>query len=468
MAVEPIRGGETPQDMARKMAAVIDDLNRVPSVRGPLFTAVGTSFEDGAGRDIKPPLTTPSRAYMNDGWLTWFRILTHQRINLPVEYILGSSGARWNTPDTGIKAQLRAVRNLSPRPDYCIIGGEPNDIGDSRSYTDIKADWVEGVSYVIDLGITPVVCTTIPRGTNSLSATQLATLIRMNNFKREFCYLNRNVILLDPWRYMADQASASSSAISGMIKTSDNLHPATIGAFWWGKAATDIFNSMFPQRWTNFLTTADLYSADNPTGNLLFSGAANYGMMAGTGGPQTADGGLTHAGSTAAGVTNVRSGSSTCTWTHSKENPRTDDGRANGERQVEQIAATSGGDADEVYNTRITPTFANFNVGDLVYAQCSIEVSVAPVRVTALELYTLQTRPTNSYTAIDGSLNSSTAGFLPAVTWQGAMRTPPFEIQSDATAMQLNVRARLDTSAADANITYKIGDMMLRKVADTW
>lgn len=431
---------------------------------GLLVAAVGTSFEDGASRDSPPPAANPTRAFFNDGWLSWLRILSGQRVNLPAEYVLGASGTSWNTPDTGITAQVDAVCRLYPKPSYCIVGGVPNDIG-SRSFADIRTDWTAGIEKLIANGIKPVTVTTLPRGSASLSAAQLGVLLQMNRHIVDYSRL-RGLDVIDAWRLMADQASTSSNALAGMIKTSDNLHPSTIGAFQWGKAAAAVFNRILNDRWDHFLAAADIYSGTtNKTGNLLFSGSANYGLMAGSGGSQTASTGLTHSGSLATGVTAVRSGTSTCTWTHAKENPRTDAGRSSGERQVETIAANAGGGADEVYNLRFSPAFVNFSPGDVVEAMCSIEVHQAPSRTTALELYLLETRPTNSYTAIDGALQSSLSGFLPAETWSGVLRAPPIRIEEDATAIALNIRARLDASAAAAGIGFKVGDVALRKLA---
>lgn len=432
---------------------------------GLLIAAVGTSFEDGASRDTPPPATNPTRAFFNDGWLSWLRILTNQRVNLPAEYVLGASGTSWNTPDTGITAQVDAVCRLYPKPTYCIVGGVPNDIG-ARSFADIRTDWTAGIEKLIANGITPVTVTTLPRGSASLSAAQLGVLLQMNRHIVDYSRL-RGIDVIDAWRLMADQASTSSNALAGMIKTSDNLHPSTIGAFQWGKAAAAVFNRILSDRWDHFLAAADIFNATtNKTGNLLFSGSANYGLMAGTGGSQTASTGLTHSGSLAAGVTAVRSGSSTCAWTHAKENPRTDAGRSSGERQVETIAANSGGGGDEVYNLRFSPAFANFAPGDVVEAMCSIEAHQAPARATALELYLLETRPgaNTSYTAIEGALQSSLSGFLPAETWSGVLRAPPIRIEDDATAVALNIRARLDASAAAASIGFKVGDVSLRKI----
>jgi hypothetical protein len=62
-------------------------------------------------------------------------------------------------------------------------------------------------------------------------------------------------------------------------------------------------------------------------------------------------------------------------------------------------------------------------------------------------------------------MNSSLAGVLPAVTWNGVLRTPPIQRTADATALQVNIRARLKTDAGAAGITFKVGDYVVRKVS---
>lgn len=432
--------------------------------RGMLFAAIGTSFEKGSARDIQPPAASPSRAFFNDGDLTWARILSHQRINLPVENVFAVSGSGLSSPDVGFLSQADQV--IRAGVDYCIVGGLPNDL--TRAYADVEADWLKLIRKLQDAGIVPVALTTAPRGTNSLTAAQLGGMLRMNDFMRAFADRHRNIILCDVFDLMVDQTSATSNALAGMIKTSDNLHPTTIGAFYMGKAIADAMSPHLPARRPGLSSGADIYSAaNNPTGNLLFSGSANYGLMAGTNGTQSANAGLTHSGALAAGLNALRgTATSTATWDHSKENPRTDTASGSGERQVEVIAAASGGGADEIYNLRGTPLLANIAAGDLVYAECNIEVTGVPARAAALELYVLQSRPSNSYSSIDGSLNSSQAGYLPGVAWSGRLRSPPIAAQADASGWQANIRARLDASTGNAGISFKVGDFALRKVSN--
>lgn len=430
--------------------------------RGPVFAAIGTSFEDMASRDIRPPSATPSRAYMVDGALAWARVLSFQRINLPAEYILGVSGSTLSSAGTGFIYQADDAIKL--RPDYCIVGGVPNDV--TRLLSDVKADWIRVINKLQGAGIVPVVLTTAPRGTNSLTSAQLGVLLGINDFIRNYCAMNRNIILADVFESLFDPTSATANALAGMIKSSDNLHPSTMGAFYMGKCIADALDSVLVKRPTIRMSQPDIYNAaNNPTGNLLYLGSANYGMMTGTGGTLSTDPGLTHSGTEADGIQALRgSSTSTCTWTHGKEDPRTDAVNANGVRQTEQVAAGSGGSADEIYSLRRDPALADIATGDLVFLEFNIEV-LSSARMLAIEAYLLQQRPTNSYTAIDLSVSTSAAGFMPTVAWKGRIRTPPIAAQADAQSWQARCRARLDATAGAASVSYKIGDMAVRKLS---
>jgi lysophospholipase L1-like esterase len=433
---------------------------------GPTFAIFGTSITDQCSRNIPTDQANPSRAWMADGYATWLRILTNQRINLPVENDFGVSGNTFAM----MLARVRQV--IAANPDYCIIEGGSNDIPTlvtDDDYRQMRNVWRTLVTTIRNAGITPIIMPVPPRAGAVLTASQVKMQQRFYNDQREFSLKTKGVLFIDFIGYWLDQTSSTSVPLAGFVKT-DNLHPTNIGAYYMGKPGADLINQLLPPRPTQVLSNADIYDATiNPTGNLLYSGANNRGLLSGTGGTETANANLTYTGGgtgggLAAGATFVRgSATSVCTVTNTKENPRTDTGRASGERQVVQIAASSGGGADEVYNLRLTPALADVQAGDWYYGEAAIEISGAPVNVSALEFYLLETRPSNSQTAIDLAMNSSLAGVLPNVTWSGVLRTPPIQRTADATALQANIRARLKTDVGAASITFKVGDMVVRK-----
>jgi GDSL-like Lipase/Acylhydrolase family len=428
----------------------------------PLFAIFGTSITDQNSRWIVPPAASPSSAWFADGYATWLRILTNQRINLPVSNDFGVSG------DTFAMMQARIGTVLASKADYCIVEGGSNDISGlstEAGYTSMVSTWLAIIGLLRKKGICPIIMPAPPRAGSVLTAQQVRYQQRFYNFQREYCRNNRGFLFVDYLGWCLDQTSATSNPLPNMVKA-DNLHPMNTLAFYMGKTAADIVNQLLPPRPSDVLPNADIYNVtDNPTGNLLYSGATNYGLLAGTGGTQTANANLTYSGNSSAGSTFVRgSATSVCTVTLTKENPRTDTGRASGERQIIQITANSGGGADEVYNFRFTPAIADVAAGDWYYAECGIQVTAAPVNISSLELYLLETRPSNSQTSIDLAMNSSLSGFLPTVTWSGVLRTPPIQRTSDATALQVNIRARAKTDVGAASITFAAGDYAVRKV----
>ena len=433
----------------------------------PVVAIYGTSVTDQNSKNVPNDQASPGRAWYTDGYATWLRILTSQRIDLNPNNDFGVSG------DTFAMMYARIGNVLASKADFCIVEGGPNDIPNlvtDDDYKEMRRDWEKIVTLLRQKGMTPIILPPTARSGAVLTASQIRFQQQLYNYQREFCRKNAGYLFCDYLGYWLDQTSVSSVPLAGMVKA-DNLHPTAIGAYYMGKALADLINPLLPPLPTNVLPNADIFNAtDNFTGNLLYSSGLNRGILLGTGGTETANANLTYTGGgtgggLAAGMTFLRgTATSVCTVTNTKENPRTDAGRASGERQVIQIAASTGGGADEVYNLRFTPALADVAAGEWYYGECSMEVSVAPTNVMALEFYVLETRPSNSQTSIDLALNSSLAGVLPTVTWSGVMRTPPIKRTSDASALQINIRARLKTDAGAAGITFKVGDLALRKV----
>lgn len=434
--------------------------------RGTLIAAVGTSLEAWSTRDGQPPSTIPFRSFFNQGWLTPLRVFSRQRLNLPMEYNLAVAGMQWNSPIDGIMFQIDRVLALNPRPDYCIVGGATNDVSFNRSINDIWNDWLAGIRKLQAADIIPAVCTTLPRGSAQLNAAQQGVVMQLNNRIREFCYGRRDILLIDPWPYMVDQASASSNALAGMMKA-DNIHTATIGATVIAQCALKAFDSVIDVFGTEYLAAADIFHAtNNPGGNLLYSGTTNLGLMTGITGVKTANAGLTHTGDVATGFSAVRgTATSTCAWDHSKV-ARSD--VPSGEWQAGKITALNGGGADEIYNIRASANMAdvNLNGNDWVYGEMAFEITEAPIRITSFEGYLLQSRSQFTYSSTDWGFETGAGGrFLLSETCKGVLRTAPMKIEPNAIApLNFGLRVRLDASAGDASIAYRIGNLQMRKV----
>lgn len=432
-------------------------------VAGPKFAMFGTSITAQNTYNVLPPNNNPARVWYADGYATWARILTGQRINLSIDDNYGVNGNSF----AQMLARIGDV--IAADADYIFTEGGTNNfptLTNEASYQTMVSEWVEIVTTLKESGAVPVVIPAPTRNAGVLTTAQLQMQLRFYNFQREFCRNNQGYLFCDYYGSWIDQASAVSAPIAGRVRSADGVHPNSNGAFYIGKALADLLNPILPPRPTNFMTASDIYNATtNPTGQLLISGTTNLGMLAGTGGVQQANAGLTYAGGGFANLNFFQrlSATSTATVTHNKENPRTDPGRMSGERQIVQIAANAGGGADEVYTFLYTMALPNFANGDWYYAEASIEVTGAPVNVNSLELHLIETRSAQTQFATDLALPATTPGFLPPELWSGVMRTTPIQKQSNATAIQLYLRARLNATQA-ASITFKVGDVVVRKV----
>ena len=327
----------------------------------------------------------------------------------------------------------------------------------------MRDTWLKIVTSLKERGIIPITMPCPPRGGAVLTTAQILIQQRLTNYQREFCRRNKGFLFCDYLKYFIDQASATGAPISTMVKA-DNLHPSATGAYYMGKAMTDLMSLYLPDPANSFYSAMDYYDAtDNPTGTLLHSGATNYSTMAGTTGTHTASTNFTTSGNLAAGWTSIKSGG-TATWATTCSKEARTDGWATGALQVVAHSITVAGSADEIHNLRATPVFSEINVNDWYYAECKIDVTAAPVNINALELYLLETRPSNSQTAIDQNYNAATSLLIPNVTWSGTLRTPPIKRTASATAVQVNLRTRANTLSGTASVTYKVTDFVVRKV----
>lgn len=430
-----------------------------PTTGGPLFAIFGDSITEFTSVRRIPPQASPISFWRNDGYAAWMRILTDQRIRLPMGNNFGVSG------DTLEMMLARIQTVISSGAQYVVVEGGTNNITNSATFASMKATWLSIIERLVAAGITPIITPILPRG-DAITATQTRTQMRFNKFVEEYGLSHKEVVYVNWNKYMMDQTSAIGAPISGRMR-SDNIHPGTPGGFYMGFALAEVINTIVPQSPTsmNQGVTDYFHATDNPAGNLLYTGTTGQGGLLGTGGTQTASAGLTYVGNLAAGWTAIRgTATSTATETLTKENPRTD--QPSGERQIVQIATAADGGADEIYNIRYTPALADTAAGDVLFAECKIEVSAAgATQVRSLELNFFENRPANAQSSVDNGSNDNASGFLPPVTWSGTFRTEPITRQSDSTSLQLNIRARINATGAGA-ITFKIGDMAVRKVVD--
>lgn len=433
-------------------------------VYGPTFASIGDSNVDQNSRWILPPLASPSSTWFSDGFIAKFRSLSLQRINFPLANERGVSGYKLRDVLDNL---VPLIPLMEDDPRFVMVWAGSNNItaadGSGGSFAEMVTDIDAIVDAILKLGKTPVLYPIPPRAGASLTTAQILKQNQYNNYLRWKAATTENVILVDYLKKFIDLTSLTGVPLANMVKA-DNLHLANAGAFEVGLATLEAMDRYLPPAPLTFTSAMDYYDAtNNPTGSLLRSGTTNYSTMAGTGGTHTASTGFTTSGNLATGFTSVKSGgTSTCAVTASKV--ARDDGWSSGEAQQIVIAVTGAGGSDEIHNLRATPAIGDVAVGEWIYAECKLQVTAAPNNINAIELYLLESATPANQTAIDGGYNSTLSLKLPAKTWTEVLRTPPIKRQAGATALQVNLRTRMDTTGGNAGVTYKAMDYTVRKL----
>lgn len=426
------------------------------------FAALGDSMTFQNMIDNQPPNAFPARVWMSDGFITWFRRLTNQRIDFPIQNVFGVSG------NTLQQMHDRVPLVIASGAKFCTLLGATNNFpGDS--FATIVAAWLAIVDDLVEAGITPVILPCPPRIDGVLTAAQQKTQQRFYAYQKEYAKKHPKVMFVDYTGYIVDQTNAAYVPLPNMLRA-DNVHPAQLCAFYMGKALADAFATRLIGG-NNAIPSTDVYDAvNNPTGSLMHSGSTSHSLFNGTGGIVTPNAGLTYSNSNLAdGFIFFReAATSTATVSLTKENPRTDTGQASGVRQVIEITANSGGGADEVYNLRYDLILDDTQPGDWYYGEVSVELTEVPVNVNTLEFYLLEARPANSQIATDGYWLGTVSRTMPSVAWKGKFRTPPIRRQSDTTYIQVMTRARLNASSSTASIKMKLSDIVARKIDPTF
>ena len=250
--------------------------------------------------------------YNSWGFLTWAMGLSMGALWMPlvgtynsatalVNYNRGVSGET-SSQTYGRLAELDA---LPVKPRFCSVLTGTNDLTTyaptltaAQIVSLVMGNLQSIVAGVKSRGITPVLCTLLPRGNGtsagwgSLTSGQISTargaLMEINRQIRSFCQNNANVILADTFYSINNWASATSDPVAGYtgagIGAADYLHPNTpgsllVGNVWW-KAVSPFVNPA-PRQMAG---GGDLYdSTNNPYGSVIDSSFAASGGTQGAG-----------------------------------------------------------------------------------------------------------------------------------------------------------------------------------------
>lgn len=109
---------------------------------GPLFAIFGTSITRQNSISTPPPSNYPAQAWFSDGYASWLRVLSGQRINLPASMNFGVSG------NTFAQMLARIGDVINAQPQYCIVEGGTNDFP-VNTFATIQNNWLSIISQLL-------------------------------------------------------------------------------------------------------------------------------------------------------------------------------------------------------------------------------------------------------------------------------------------------------------------------------
>jgi lysophospholipase L1-like esterase len=397
------------------------------------ITAIGDSITyNGYGT------TTVGDAFQALGYLSWVPILTRQKV---VHKSIDNMGL-FGDLSYNISNRIQAVINSGCGIVVVHAGTNDTVLGTPAKVID-NLDRM--YSAFIAAGIIVIAVPIIPR---------LGTLASVGFYGQ----VNRWIYEQQKSRsnfYIADANASLTDQSTGVFLaglTTDGTHPNSAGAYIMGKAIADVINVIFPDTTLpTFVNPSDLYDATlNPGGNLLVNG-----LMTGTGGTGIAGGVsgvlatsfLATGGGMPSGGTAVLSKSTLA------------DGRP--AQQVVLGGAYTGASQSSLILSQ-SAVFAQLNVGDIVEAQCEVEVDVGGANVAPPSARLVVSG--GGLTKTQVSLGVAGTSVMPTGAYKGILRTPRCVVHPGATACTFNITQYFADGAATAALTFRFGAVSIRKV----
>lgn len=430
--------------------------------RGAVFACIG---------DSQLATGTATGSYINSSVVGMAAQFTKQKIYFPITNNLAVGG----TQLAAIYATLPAA--LALKPDFLVINGGTNDIGNNAVETAI-ATMYNIIRDTIAAGVVPIVIPITPRTSPSSWATYGYFIERFNRAIKELAYGRPDRVsaagissgklpyVLDESKFW-DYTSTTGNWNPGYISI-DGLHWTYGTGVSFGAQIADIVNSLRPFALGSYTSTPyDVYDAsNNPTGNLMNIGGVNRGMFQGTGGTLTSQSNptlLLPTGSIATNWEAIRfNGSSTSTMVLSKENPRTD-GLVTGERQRVQITSTTNGASQEQYQLKYRNGVQGINAGiaagDTVIFEVAYQI-MSCTRLLGCQLTLSESGPASPQAFTDGKLASNfvlglSSSAFPDLLRLGVMRTAPMTLQSGINFLFPTIAINMMASdSATTNATF--------------
>lgn len=444
--------------------ATVGDATEVAASDGRIVLFDGDSLIEN------PLLATLSTAqrYSYRGLSGALAAVTMRRIDTRLDLNLGQSAAN----STTILTHLPRV--LASDADIVFCPTSSNDFLASATPANLatfKANWTSYWKQVLAAGKEMWTTPPYAKEQTTKQARDLQLEASQWVLSQANCYENFKVF--DVNYLWGDSADASNSPKSGYaIDTNPKLHPGNLGMLSSILPIRDYVNARFPLPAPRMQSVADrFHPANNRTGNLLANG-----LLSGTGGGSTSSS-STVTGSIANSMdlhTFAPSGSlASLTCVASKTT--TADGRP---RQTVTLGGSFTGDASTgsfVRLRELAVDVSQFAIGDLVYAECDVEMDAAAIQ--CLSGFVLLARATVSGTqqqAVDGY--ATPTDVLPSFAQTFRLRTsvfrrdgvtPSLNLTAVPTLADLNLAAFLRPGAQDllsGNVVFHISNMNLRKV----
>lgn len=464
--VDPVTG------MIRNSAG---DLVYFDQSRSNDFAILGDSISARCSDYAAPnPAATTQIVIRNDGYIGWAMALSGLQIQFDPRNNFGVGGDRLDAQG-GYPGILSRVPNvIASGVSNCVVLGGHNDISTAgTSLAAMKATMQSICNKLTTSGITVYLMTLVP--ITGMGSAQNAKLLAFNAWIRKFAHARYGVVLVDPWAYINDFSAANPQQKPYYTANNDSLHPGVRSAYCMGYALWKSAENRLP-KYAGIVGSQGDLRADGESANASLT--ANSAML-GTGGSATTAGGATNvtysSSNVAAGFTVQKyGGSSVCTISCTKENPRTDfDGMSNGERQIVTFSTTAtggGSETIEVNTGTVTAASGAYTAGEQLYAECSIELA-NPVKMYGVSLLLSENHTDGYQKCFALEYSGASANNLNALmedtarTYKYLLRTPLLSANADTQSVFGQVRITFKPSeTGGASGVVKIGDFAVRKI----
>lgn len=390
------------------------------------------------------------------GMQFWVPFLLKRRIRTRVDLNFGVSG---NT-SAALRDRIGAV--CACDADYVLVQIGTNDIGVltyEETIANLEAIW----SSLLAAGKFVIALPPLPRSlADADDRGQLNKTIRYVEEKR-FAGL-KNFVAISTAAAYVDPTSATGAPKSGYTYDSV-LHPTARGEYYTSLPVVEYLDKLLPPAAATFWSVADVFSADNPTGNLIANG-----LLDGTGGTL---GGLDSGASAGSFATSFQysvsdNGGVLGALTHTGTKiTHPVDGRPGQRIRIEGTGYTGAGSAtlnasSACLFNQIFASFTGFSIGDTIRGRGEIiKAATATECLTGLELHLFMTMGGQTNRRADGS---SFGDRLPVETFSGTFETPPITLTAVPTAVQFGIRAYLANGVNTIDSSFDIYGLKLEKV----